>query len=103
VYAQLPTSADNVALPAFGRHTLLLWPCGNRSISPAQWATSAIHSSGACWLDGSDAHTDKQMPDCYIDTALHSMWAVPNYSANKTSIIISKLHNTYVPENIQSN
>jgi len=63
VRVQLPTYADNVALPAFTRHTL------QQSIDSSRFAVM-----GPCW----DGQTDGRTPYRFIDPASHTtMRAVP--------------------------
>ena len=75
VFVQLPTSADNVALPAFaavpcGAAAADRRPCRSRSISPARRA----HSSKPAAVAG-DGRTDRRKHDSCIDPARHTMRA----------------------------
>ena len=73
IYAQLPTSADNVALPAFAvaHSAAVRRPCSSRSISPARRAHSSKPAAAAC----GGRQTDRQTPDSYIDPVRHTMQA----------------------------
>jgi len=78
VCVQLPASADNEALPAFGHWTQLmlsigsvaincdLWPTGSTAATPQQQHVEAAR----------DKQTDGQTPDSCIDPALHTMQAM---------------------------
>ena len=73
IYAQLPTSADNVALPAFAaaHRAVERRPCSSRSISPARRAHSSKPAAAAA---------DRQTPDSYIDPVRHTMQAASQRS-----------------------
>jgi len=77
IYAQLPTSADNVALPAFAaaHRAVERRPCSSRSISPARRAHSSKPVTAACGGRQTDRQTDRQTPDSYRDPVRHTMQA----------------------------
>ena len=59
VCVQLPTYADNVALPAFARRTQRCCaPCSNLSIPPAGRPHSKVCCCGPCWDRQTDRRTD---------------------------------------------
>jgi len=62
IYAQLPTSADNVALPAFAaaHRAVERRPCSSRSISPARRAHSSKPVTAACGGRQTDRQTDRR-------------------------------------------
>jgi len=74
VWIQLPTYADNVALPAFTRHC-----CSNQLISPARWAHSSKPATAGLTPmlrqshAGSDRQTDGRTPCRFINPAPHTM------------------------------
>ena len=74
VWIQLPTYADNVALPAFTRHC-----CSNQLISPARWAHSSKPATAGLTPmlrqshAGSDRQTDGRTPYRFINPAPHTM------------------------------
>ena len=85
VCVQLPTSADNVALPAFAAArraaARLLLGAGRAAIdrSHGRRAHSSKPAAGACGgrMAQTDRQTDGGTPDRCIDSAPHTTWTVP--------------------------
>jgi len=79
VCVQLPTYADNVALPAFARRTPLLQQSINISCPPGsqqQTCTSGFAAVRPCWDRQTDRRTDRRTPYGFIEPAPHIMRAV---------------------------
>jgi len=74
VCVQLPTYADNVALPAFARRARRC--CSNRSISPARRAHSSEPAAAGLLL-WAHAGTDGRTPYSFTDPVPHTMRVVP--------------------------
>jgi len=75
VCVQLPTSADNVALPACAgarRAAADRRPCSNRSTSRGRRTCISKADEAACggWTDG---QTHRRTLDSYIDPAVHTV------------------------------
>jgi len=77
VCVQLPTYADNVALPAFARRTPLLLQSIDVSCPPAHSSKPAAADSLLWAHAGADRRTDGRTPCRFIDSAPHTMRAVP--------------------------
>ena len=87
VTVQLPTYADNVALPAFVRLTPLLQQSIDISWPPGPQPTAANLQQRVCccepMLGQTDGQTNGRTPHRFIDPALHTM---PG-SANKPALV----------------
>ena len=81
ICVQLPTHADNVALPAFARR----WPCSSRSISPACMAHGSKPTAASLLLWALLGQTDGRTLDRCIDPAPRSMRTVPPINSQMSS------------------